>query len=218
MNAFQLHNDKGKPTGIWCCGECRKLVLSPLWTANRDNPKSTKEAADICCDPNGRMYCFTCKAICMGVQHGECKLCRDKADAKRREERAISDRKRLENAQDVTDSYDGPVYIDGYSGDWGEGFFSSVEAVHDYLDHLEIVDLPEFAFCCESRIERLDLDFVIENLCSDGYEDMENRLTIPESLKAAVAEFNELNRDDLTVWNTDYKRKVRLTPAIAAAD
>lgn len=214
MNAFELYNEKQKPTGVWCCGKCRKLVLSPLWSASSDRPKSTREAAELCCDPYGRMYCFGCDAICMNVQHGKCKLCRDREGEERRQKADAREAELLEKAEDVSASYDGPVYYDGLSGDWGEGFFSDVETLVDRL-HDEEADRPEFVFCCKPIVKELDIESAIENLCQDGYEDMDSHLVIPPELTEAVALFNKINCMALHVWETDYTQKVRVAETYA---
>lgn len=200
MNAFELYNEKGKPCGIWCCGKCRKLVLSPTW---RQAEKSTQEEAERCCRPP---VCDTChkefKPQYSNQVH-ECDECERSRLATERDARLF---KRIESAEDVTGNYDGPVYVEGSNGgDMGEGYFSSIECVYDDEDGAD-----GWAFACTSRIEKLDIDHCIENLCSDGYEDMQDRLMIPQSLKDAVDEFNRLNETALTVWEADYKRKVRI--------
>lgn len=208
MDAFQLFTEAAKPTGIWCCGKCRKLTLSPVWSPSSDNPRSTQEAAEACCRP----------PVCEGCgkdferQYSNSSECRE-CERARRDREAIERLERLiEKAEDVTATYDGPLFIEGamVSGDWGDEFFSDKSAVIESYEY-EDEELPEWAFACKSRIEKLDLDRAIENLCRDGYEDMEIRLTMPPSLEAAIVEFNTTNEAALTVYETDYKRKVRLT-------
>lgn len=204
---FELFNEKGTPTGIWACGKCRKLVLHPAWTPSSEEPKSTREAAEACCQPD---WCQVCKAKGEKVIRGACKRCRDLDSQRWRENHRLRMQKLLEEAEDVSESYSGPVYCEGSTGgDWGEGYFSDLET---FLDHTHGErDAPEWVFCCESEQFQLDLDRAIENLCCDGYEGMEERLSIPPSLIEAVAEFNTINAKSLVVWNSDLKRKVRVS-------
>ena len=205
MDAFQLYNEKGTPTGVWCCGKCRKLVLEPAWRPSGDSPKSTQEAAESCCRPP---TCVVCGKEMKPGYDRECSECRD---SRYQRERAARQLKRLEAAEDVSATYEGPVYYEGTGGDMGEGYHSSVEQLAESL-YDDGFDDPDWAFACESRQLKLDLDHAIENLCSDSYEGMEDQLTIPQSLRDAVAEFNEINKVALTVYECDYKRKVRVIP------
>lgn len=208
MDAFELYNENGEPTGVWCCGKCRKLVLNPLWGFNdKDASKSTKEGADKCCTTP---VCETCgNEIEKMFAHmgSECESCRSE---RRRMEQAERHQKLIDKATDVSGEYDGPVCFEGYGGDWGDGYFSSVETVYEYVSGEIESDIEDWAFACKSRVEELDIERMLECLCEDGYEDMQSNLVIPESLVAAVAEFNEQNRRALTIWECDYSRKVRV--------
>lgn len=199
MNAFELFNENQKPTGIWCCGECRRLVLSP-------KPQSTREAAEACCRPP---VCETCNKQFQRSAYdssGRCSECRNLAWSNERAERLA---KFIAAAVDVTESYDGPIYVEGdCGGDMGEGYYSTVDAYRDRWDDDD--EAAEWGFACKSRVEKLCIDDAIERLCDDGYEDMADHMTIPQSLKDAVAEFNAVNASALTIYETDYKRKVRL--------
>lgn len=69
---------------------------------------------------------------------------------------------------------------------------------------------PEWAFACDPQHFALDVDDMIENLCSDGYEDMESNQTIPKSLRKAVDHFNKINAKWLVAWHADFTRKIRI--------
>jgi hypothetical protein len=215
MNAFQLYNENGKPTGLWCCGQCRMVALNPLWGSGKSSEKNTREGAEACCRPQMCVTCGTEKKT--NNYDPDCHRCRDDRWDRERAER---DAKRLENAEDVTDSYSGPVYLDGVSGDWGDGFHSDVGSLADAIDE-EIADRdPEevppdwlrevWAFCCKPKQQKLDLEDAIHRLCEDGYDDMFESLAVPKSLQEAIDEFNRVNETALTIWNVDYSRKVRL--------
>lgn len=201
--AFELYNEKGKPCGVWCCGKCRKLVLSPIWSPSSKEPRSTKEAAEKCCTPP---LC-DCGKPSEYSHGGECKECRS---VRWSIERAEQLERRLAAATDVTEGYEGPVCIDDSTrGDMGDGFFSSAEVAAEYLEDDE--DLGEqWAFACTAEVRGIDLDRALEQACDDGYEDMGDRIEIPQSLRDAVDAFNKENERALTLWNVDYSRKVRI--------
>jgi hypothetical protein len=191
------------------------VTLNPLWGSGKSSEKNTREAAEDCCRPQ---VCVTCGAEKKTNNYDpDCNRCRDDRWARERAER---DAKRLENAEDVTDSYTGPVYLDGVRGDWGDGFHSDVGSLADAIDE-EIADrdpeeLPPawlcepWAFACKPKHQKLDLEDAIHRLCEDGYEDMFESLAVPKSLQEAIDEFNRINATALTIWNVDYSRKVRL--------
>jgi len=213
MHAFELYNERHEPTGIWCCGKCRRLTLSPLWTIGNDSePKSTREAAELCCTTP---KCKTCGSE-FDPSHSQRVEC-GKCEAERRTlERARAVAGRISKADDATGNYDGPLYMeDSGGGDWGEGFFSSMEALLDYLEYHD-GDRPQWVFACTPQDCKLDIDDMVEQLTSDGYEDMADNIHIPASLREAVEEFNRVNETALRLWNTDYKRKIRVPSPVAA--
>ena len=215
MNAFQLFNENGKPTGLWCCGQCRLVTLNPLWGSGKSAEKNTREGAEACCRPQ---VCQTCGAEKKTQNYDpDCDRCRRDRWARAGAER---DAKRLQSAEDVTDSYTGPVYLDGLPGDWGDGFHSDVGSLVDALaEELHDRDPDEvpaawsnevWAFACNPKQQELDLEDAIQRLCEDGYEDMDEAIDVPKSLQEAVDEFNRINQTALTIWNVDYSRKVRV--------
>lgn len=217
MNAVELFNSKGESTGIWCCGKCKKLTLSPLWNYGRpDNEKNTRESAESCCRTP---TCETCGSEFGRYDNGsECQKCRDLRWDRERKEKYL---KRLEAATDVTAEYAGPILCEEYQGggDWGD-YFSSVGAFLDWAEnHSEfytedgdlVIPGEIWVFACYSRVSALNLSDVLENLCDDGYEDMIDHLDVPQSLKDAFDEFNKKNEQALTQWEVDYSKKVLIT-------
>lgn len=207
MDAIELFTSAGKTTGCWICGKCKKVTLNPLWH-EQGQDKNTREAAELCCRTP---VCKTCgkefeRKPYMSYR-ADCEQC---GSAARDKEQAEREQRQLAAAEDVTATYDGPVYIEGsLGGDWGDGFYSDVATVADHYEG-EGEHPPEWAFCCKPTQRQLDIYQAIEILCDDGYEDMGDRMTVPESLTAAVAEFNRVNEQALTVWQVDYQRKIRV--------
>ena len=223
MDAIELFTKEGKSTGVWCCGKCHKLRVLTLNVQHRDEPLNTQEGAEACCRPK---VCPACqKKITDNVfrSTGMCSDCDSEHYRKLRAERL---RKQIENATLVQPAdYDGPVYCEeGPNGDYGDHYHSdydhlveSIVDADDYYDEEGKFDperIPEFAFCCTAEIKQLDLGRAIENLCEDSYEGMDERLDIPESLTAAVQEFNDKNANTLRCYNEDPKRKLPLREAV----
>lgn len=218
MDAFELFNEKGSPTGVWCCGKCRKLVLNPVCIRDHSAPKSTREAAELCCTAPKCPKCG-CEDRKKFYDHWPPdSTCMDCDSEERREEFARRNAELLETAEDVTESYTGGiVWSEEFHGS-NDGMFQSVD---DFIDTLANEDKdclfdgdtyigPTAVFASEVEPKRLDIWRSIEWICEEGYEDMELHLTIPESLKSAEKEFNEINAKALQVYSPDHKRKVRL--------
>lgn len=202
MNAFELFNEHGNPCGVWCCGNCRKLVLSPVWSPDSTEPKSTREAAEKCCTPK------LCKCGKEAETYGhECGKCRSERWSQEQHQRHA---KRLLAAEDVTGTYNGPVYVEfSNGGDMGEGYYSSVELVVEDAECAE-EESPQWAFACRAEVRGLNIDGALEQVCDDGYEGMGDNLEIPKSLRDEVDKFNKENESRLTCYEVDYKRKVKV--------
>lgn len=116
--------------------------------------------------------------------------------------------KRLKRAELV--EYDGGlVYVENYG--WGEGYFDDMCDLTEYLEgEVEDEGRPGFAFLCKAVEKEMNADDMIEELCGDGYEGMEEALEIPSELVDAIGIFNEINKERLKVWQADYSRKVRV--------
>jgi hypothetical protein len=191
METKELFLENGKSAGVFACGKCKLICAS-------------SELADKCCD-------WKCVDCSVGVRNytTRCDSCHSKVMLDRRA--AL-----LEKAQIVED-YDGWVCCDECSGGQ-DGYFPSLEEFVDYIFDEAWGDpevegspeWPEFVFACKSDVKELDVGNSIENMCEGGYEEMEEGLRGKDELYAAVDKFNELNRDALTCWEVDYKRKVRV--------
>jgi len=227
MDAFELFNENGKPTGVWCCGKCRKIRVLPLGPYGRmkeDEPLNTKEGAEACCKTP---ICPQCGKEILDRTFRNTGMCGDCDSEHYRQQQAERLQRQIEKATLVTD-YEGPVYCEnGPSGDYGDHYHSDINHLvdsivdsDDYFDSEGKFDperIPEFAFCCKEELKLLDIDNAIERLTEDGYEGMDERLDIPESLRAAVQEFNDKNASALRVYNEDPTRKLALRPLVMEA-
>lgn len=162
----------------YVCGKC-KLV------------HETADEADRCC------YCSSCGVElplpASGSSSGQ--LCRG-CWVERRDRRYAD---LLLAAAEVSDDYDGPVFLEGFgSGNCGDGCWSSLD---DLIEHLE--DLlacgeikrtkwPSRAFCAEKVPVELSVDSVLESALDDHHESVDPNGI--DDLTKAVASFNAANR------------------------
>ena len=184
MNAFELFLGDGRPANIWACGKCRIV-------------KRTQAEADKCCAP------WSCKDCGCEV-----KQYRTKCEACESKERSLVWQKRFDAAE-LLESYEGWIWTPAHDG-YQDGYFPDME---EFLDHAECRDeegakLPEFVFACKSKKLKLDISRSLEDIGEDGWEEMLEHTNGDEELFKAVERWNELNADLLTVWESDYKRKV----------
>lgn len=211
MDAIELFSKGGKSTGFFICGQCRKVTLNPLWSPSgpANIPHNTQEAAEQCCRPP---VCVTCHQEFDSQNFGgpQCYKCRD---AEWQEKCRVMHEKQLAAAEDVTDTYDGWLYADGYGSD--DGFFPDMAALLDYLaDEMETEpeNRPEWVFACREETRRLcahaAINAQLEQICEDGYEDMEAEASA--DLIAACERWNEENKQEMTVYNPDKTKKVRV--------
>lgn len=136
--------------------------------------------AERCCT------CSYCGEFCdwrKGVSHDGCS-----SEAFRKSE--IS---QLEKATLVPD-YDGPFL-------WGDHVHMDVD---DLLECVAPDELPNFGFCTNYQPPAFDLPDVMENIASNMHDEWEAN-DVPE-LEAAVALWNEANKDNGTYWE-DRSRK-----------
>jgi hypothetical protein len=192
MNATELFQSDGKPTGIYFCGKCRIVSHHRL-------------LADQCCQ---NYTCDTCGAD-TGARHWTlCDPCREKQSKE-------TAKARYEKAEKIpADKYDGWVYFNGLQRN--DGFAQDVGAL---LEDLECqreedgseVKTPEYVWACSPKyFATIDLDNVLENLEQDAWEDFDridyNGL---DELQQAVDKFNESNKH-LVIWEPDYSRAIIL--------
>lgn len=221
-----LSNSAHPDFGSWVCGRCSARYHYREAAAL----DKAHEAAERCCLP---IVCGRCHGpideerarIYRPANYGgkledmRCDGCVQQESTEARHQRTQA---QFAAAQYVMD-YDDVVYWpDGPEGDYGDGYFSSPEAVYDHVienaedfrSENDIYCGPLQVFCCKANQLRLDLGHAMENLCDNGWEDMSEHLITPPELTAAVALFNELNATTLRVYEVDYKRKFALSDII----
>lgn len=189
MNTIELFHQDGRPAKVWACGKCKHV-------------KKTEEEAKLCCEP---WSCTKC-----GLR---CDQYRTMCDGCQRIEAGIRRARRMEAAVEVTD-YDGWVFceeIDGYNN----GYWPSLEEFVDYVhDEFEDVGIPEFVYCCTPEAKEICIVDVVQTLLCDIDDEMADNffdsLEGMAELEAAVEKWNLANKTRLTLYEADYKRKVRV--------
>lgn len=188
MNAIELFLSTGKSAKVWACGNC-KLV------------KKDEEDAKLCCEP------WTCKNC--GLHCDQYRTLCESCDQTRR---GLIKARRMQAAVEVTD-YDGWVFceeIDGHNN----GYWPSLDEFQDYMfDDFEH-STPEFVYCCTPEAKEICIIDVVQTLLCDIDDEMADNffdsLEGMAELEAAVEKWNLTNKARLTLYEADYKRKVRV--------
>lgn len=188
LNAIELFLSTGKSAKVWACGKC-KLV------------KKDEEDAKLCCEP------WTCKNC--GLHCDQYRTLCESCDQHRR---GLIKARRMEAAVEVTD-YDGWVFceeIDGHNN----GYWPSLGEFQDYMfDDFEHSS-PEFVYCCTPETKEICITDVVQTMLCDIDDEMADNffdsLEGMAELEAAVEKWNLTNKTRLTLYEADYKRKVRV--------
>jgi hypothetical protein len=215
MSPIELFTADGVSTGVWCCGVCKQISITNIRAYWETGKPHTREAAELCCAPR---LCATCGNEITDRVFRSTQLCGvcDTAYYVARRAAARADAMTAATLVSAAE-YAGPVYCDGVHGDMGDDYHTTLMSLIDTIAYSEIYikdgeldpDLiPQFAICCTEEHKTLCLDSSIERVCDDGYEEMAERLEIPESLVQAVHEFNSLNAAALTCYVEDRSRKI----------
>lgn len=104
-----------------------------------------------------------------------------------------SEMERLKKATLVSD-YAGPFL-------WGDDVYMDVA---DFLESIDLEEIPDFGFCVRYQAPKLDLEDIIQSAADTMYPEW-----IPEEvpeLEVSVARWNEMNEANGTYWE-DWTRK-----------
>lgn len=178
---FRVVDGEPKQAGVWFCSACRTV-------------RSTRREADECCQP---WFCSCGQQV--DRFYKECNACKDKR-------LAAKELARFESAQKSTDDK-GPFFRDGL----GQEFFQDIESLEDHLEFEE--DRPLYVWCCTTeRVVTISVDDILDGIADDAYEGFDpDDLDGIEDLRAAVAQFNDLNRD-VVRWVPDFTRARLIDP------
>lgn len=183
MKPQELFLANGKSAGVWYCDSCHLV-------------KRTQEEAEQCCQPRHCDSCG-CEVDRFRITCGDCQ----------RQKVLQRDLDALEKAE-LVEGWDGWVWHPEMVSR-NDGYFQCPDDLLDYCD-MEGVPIPEYAFCCKPRQLWAAMEDLLHQLDSEGWEDMIESAAGLDQLEKAIDEFNELNKDTFTIWEADYKRKVRL--------
>jgi hypothetical protein len=199
---------KGREDPVaYACSRCGILRLLNESDTAEERAAKREEAAEHCmkvCVCGGTLdYCYRLR----------CKNCRDKADAEK-------ERKRFDKAEKLSlEEYaDDPVFWEGHTGGYGEGYFSGVDELLDYCE-TEGVDVPAYVWACKSKALSLDGDSILESAL-DGQEMYEDAGDdIPQDARDRLQAYLDVWTKEvgLRSWSPDYMRAVLLRNAPAAA-
>lgn len=162
---------------------CALFLCSACGTAFK-----TKDCAEKCC------VCTYCGLPCPGENyHSPCySAYRDKREGE------ILDKAELVEWDGCPIYYNEHVYCD----------------LAELIEELEGDDLevPEFICATKAQPFFLNIDHALESACEDAFEDIADHLEGVAELRAAVAAFNERNKERVSLYE-DPKRKIRLRAA-----
>lgn len=182
--------DTGK-TAMFACGSCGTCYSTAIYACKDDLAiQEARRAADNCC---AQRLC-ACGAEIKKMWTA-CAPCRE--------------HRKLQRATIATD-YTGPVYIDGFCGGWGDGYFGDVADLIDACDLYE-VEPPAYCHPCTSSPLALDTDRILERACEDQHEDAADQIVGADALDAAIEAFNSA-QTCVTYW-ADHSRVIVLDQA-----
>lgn len=183
MNATELFHKDGRTAAVWYCDKCRLV-------------KRTEQEAAQCCLPN----------IC--VCGKECRNYYTVCDACLALKRERREQERFEKAEKVT-QWDGWVFLDGYG--YNNGYAETIEEMMDYFDD-EGLERPKYVWACHAiPFAKASYGDIEERICENAYEDFEpENLKGREELKAAIQNFNELNKN-IVSYTPDYTKAILIS-------
>lgn len=165
----------------YACGKCGVVTSSVL---THGDEEALRLAKDHC----GPWWCPKCGEE---KTRFNCWSCINAA----RQER---DKQLLEEAEDVTTSYSGPVSDDN------DHFWSSPdEAACD-------INLPAWLYACTVSRLSLDASYILESALEEHHEDAWEQLLGEDELQKLLDAWCE--KQTMETWLTDYSRKVHVVP------
>lgn len=185
MNPIQLQKPSGESVKLWLCGECNLLCSRP-------------HLAEKCCQP------CQCGKESWNRFQGKCRQCF-------RDEQYQRQQDRLDNAKVV--EWDGEMMlysedIEGGRDGWFSDLDSVSEAIFEWWSDFPDWEPPEYVFASTKLIRKLDLDWALERMVEDTYEDADVPASAVVELQKHVDAFNE--KHAITYFDVDYNGKVRV--------
>lgn len=89
-----------------------------------------------------------------------------------------------------------------------EAYFRCIDTMEDWFS-MRNLSMPKYAFGTKLEPVNLNLDYILENVCEDHAEGIEDMLKGVPELRAAIEEFNKANLN-VGSYYPDYKIIVKL--------
>ncbi len=195
MNAQELYQKDGKPTGVYFCGTCRVV-------------HSTQAAADACC------VTPTCRECGSDKVRPHLFLCPTCANLDRDRRESEKEKLRFEAAEKIQEQdWDGWVCCEGISHQ--DGYFQSTGELRDYLawsaDDGAEENVPEYVWACKKNaFVKVGLDDIMRVFEDEGWEDFDSDdVHGKKELEAALQAFMEANKDVVS-YLPDYTKAILL--------
>lgn len=201
MNVKELVFRGEDKTALYACGSCGQCYSPRVYACREDAAHiAAREAAEACCVPP------TC-SVC-GVE-----VARPWTMCAKHREQAMLRRATPVPAAEWTD----PVHRDDMTGDWGEGYSSSVHYLLEWWDFEHGVEIgptpapPAWCWPCKPVDFALDLERILESALDEFHEDAGDDLVAVDALDAFVEAWNK--KQSLRTWYPDHTRVVVLDEA-----
>lgn len=192
VRALSFTDDPDNAPALYACGVCGKCYSPKIAGA-----QSAIDAAERCCNPKQHV----CK-VC-GVEVPRYWTLCDRHAEHARLRKAVQ----IDAAE-----YCDPVFLDGASGGWGDGFFEGTDDLRDaWTDNSPQSDLPAFCWTCKVKHLRLDPDSLLEMAADDMHEDAFDEIEDSDGLRAFIEAWNA--KQTCVSWRPDYSRVVVLDRA-----
>ena len=198
MNIRELvfRDDTSGAVRLYACGKCGNC-----YSPHIVGIPNAIDMAEKCCLP----------------EHHACNMCGADVEKYRNLCSDCTDLVRLRKAARIAEEdWTDPVHLDGVSGGWGEGFFGSVDELHDVCADNAWVEfgpqLPPPAYCwpCKPQHLHLDVDRLLEQAVDDMHEDAADEIVDADGLAAFIEAWNA--KQTCVSWYPDHSRVVVLDP------
>lgn len=176
---------------LYACGKCGSVHSPNIYAATEERRhEAARQAAEECCAPRH------CKGCGCEVEKYRT-MCRSCSDAKRLEKAVLTD---YADCEDV-------IWSDVGSGDMGEGYYHDMQSYLDFCAD-DGIKPAEYVFATTTAHIHLDIDNVLENACSDLYEDAIEDVVGYDELLTAINTFNAA-QTAVGYW-MDVSRKIKV--------
>ncbi|KZL02164.1 hypothetical protein PsAD5_00113 [Pseudovibrio sp. Ad5] len=174
MDVRELTFKGSNEVQLYACGKCGRVHSPGIFACRSDLAHAEAQRfAGECCKPK---VCVCGVELPVNAGYTACEKCREK--------------NRVQKAQNIApDDYNGSVYPDSNSGDWGEGYFSELSIVKEHCHGHDEIE-PAYVFTCHEQPLRLDAENILENATSDMHEDAHEEVVDADEVHKFVKQWN----------------------------